>query len=208
MSPVARVLVLTSFLLAATLSCAGEDSAGDGSTDATTPPDSPTTTSGSELTVEKVLAWMDATYPGSAPTCDNTGRLAVGDIFACDRPGPPAPGSTAPIEFGGWVIYVLDETGRAAWNSATDIPSSTDGLRSAYDRAPKGLLCRDLLDEEVDAYPFRQLSTPRVDYFWSLVYWSLEGRPDRMDADGDGVPCETLYDDDVVSDVLAGGPVP
>ena len=28
-----------------------------------------------------------------------------------------------------------------------------------------------------------------------------------MDADQNGVPCETLYDSAVVGDVLAGGPV-
>lgn len=35
----------------------------------------------------------------------------------------------------------------------------------------------------------------------SLVYWFLEGQPDRMDEDGDGIPCETLYAPEVVADV-------
>jgi hypothetical protein len=39
------------------------------------------------------------------------------------------------------------------------------------------------------------------------VYWSLEGEPDRMDADLNGIPCETLYDADAVSSVVVGGPV-
>jgi hypothetical protein len=29
-----------------------------------------------------------------------------------------------------------------------------------------------------------------------------------MDEDGDGIPCETLFDADMVADVLEGGPVP
>ncbi len=108
-----------------------------------------------ELTVEKVVAWIDANYPGSAPVCDDTGRVDIGGVFACD--GPP---STADEERGAMVIYVLDESGRSAWSGGTDIPNSTDSLLADYDRVTKGLLCRDLLDPEVDAYPFRQLSTP------------------------------------------------
>jgi hypothetical protein len=38
--------------------------------------------------------------------------------------------------------------------------------------------------------------------FWSIVYWNLEGQPARMDADLDGVPCETLYPDGAVASVL------
>lgn len=90
---------------------------------------------------------------------------------------------------------------------ATDIPTSTEGLVEAYGNAPKGLFCRDLRNEDVEAYPFRQLSTPSVDFFRSLVYWSLDGRPDRMDADLNGIPRETLYDAAVVAGVLAGGQV-
>jgi len=57
-------------------------------------------------------------------------------------------------------------------------------------------------------HPFLAYSgTPTDGYFWSLVYWSLEGEPDRMDADLNGVPCETLYDPDVVAQVLAAGPL-
>ncbi len=45
---------------------------------------------------------------------------------------------------------------------------------------PAGLFCRDLAEEGygyADAY----------------AYWEAEGRPDRMDADRNGVPCETVY---------------
>jgi hypothetical protein len=34
------------------------------------------------------------------------------------------------------------------------------------------------------------------------VYWNLEGQPARMDADGDGIPCGTLYDADVIEGAL------
>ena len=43
-------------------------------------------------------------------------------------------------------------------------------------------------------------------YFWSLAYWSLVGAPDRMDADLDGIPCETVHEPAIVAKVLSGGP--
>jgi hypothetical protein len=64
------------------------------------------------------------------------------------------------------------------------------------------------MSPDVEAFPFDGYGRPAESaFFWSLVYWSLEGEPDRMDADRNGIPCETLFDPDVVSDVLAGGPV-
>jgi hypothetical protein len=44
-----------------------------------------------------------------------------------------------------------------------------------------GLFCRDL-----DARGYG---------FWdAAVYWVSEGSPDRMDADRNGIPCETVFD--------------
>ena len=45
---------------------------------------------------------------------------------------------------------------------------------------PDGLFCRDL---KARGYNFRQ----------ALAYWNANGRPARMDADGNGIPCETVY---------------
>ncbi len=43
-----------------------------------------------------------------------------------------------------------------------------------------GLMCRDL--------------EPRgLDFAQAVAYWLTEGAPDRMDADGNGIPCETVY---------------
>ena len=212
-SRLGRTWIVVACFAVATACGADTESVPDQSTATTGPADSATassvptdgvtaTTEDAGLTVEEVVAWIDANYPGSAPVCDDTGRVDVGGVFACDGPLP----DTA-VERGAMVIYVLDESGRSAWSGGTDIPGSTDSLLADYDRVPKGLFCRDLLDPETDAYPFRQLGTPATDFFWSLVYWSLEGEPDRMDADQNGVPCETLYDSAVVSNVLAGGPV-
>jgi hypothetical protein len=178
-----------------------------GSETATTPGDATTEPSStpSELTFEQVVASINASFSGASLSCDETGPVAVGDVFACGGPST-APASTL-VEYGGTVVYVLDESGRAAWTSGTDVPSSTDDLLRRHVNVPKGLFCRDLLAPETDAFPFSgNSSNPKVAFFWSLVYWSLEGEPDRMDADLNGIPCETLYDPGVVDDVLAGGP--
>ena len=49
----------------------------------------------------------------------------------------------------------------------------------------QGLFCRDL---EPDGYTFAE----------AVAYWLREGAPDRMDADGNGIPCETVYPSDAI----------
>lgn len=213
-----HAIVMPILLLAG--SCADDPGQPDGSLSATTqvgtnpadgsdgsdPADgAATTATPPELTVERVIAWMNASHSGAPLSCDETGPIAVGDVFACA--GSSSAPTSAAVEDAGTVIYVLDESGRAAWTSGSDVPGPTDKLLETYQRVPKGLLCRDLLSPETDAFPFSGNSdNPKSAFFWSLVYWSLEGEPDRMDADLDGTPCGTLYETDVIDDVLAGGP--
>jgi hypothetical protein len=52
---------------------------------------------------------------------------------------------------------------------------------------PPGLRCRDLTDA-----PYRE----------AVAYWLLEGAPERMDTDGNGIPCETIYGFDGTIDFL------
>ncbi len=54
---------------------------------------------------------------------------------------------------------------------------------------PTGLFCRDLADRG----------------WWfsdALAYWIAEGAPDRMDADRNGIPCETIYPAAQIDEVL------
>ncbi len=181
-----------------------------------------TTTEATTTTVEAVAAWIQQQYndrytqsPPSpdhgvtGPTqliCTDSGPVAVGGVFGCVARTPTEPGME--VEDGNVIVYVLDTTGRAAYNGGTDIPGSTESLMERYQEVPHGLYCRDLLNPDFDPYPFSQGPVPdESGYFWSLVYWSLEGEPDRMDADLNGIPCETLYDPEVVAQVLAGGAV-
>ena len=38
-------------------------------------------------------------------------------------------------------------------------------------------------------------------YQWVLAYWFLDGQPDRMNVDGNDMPCELLFDEEVVAEV-------
>jgi hypothetical protein len=67
---------------------------------------------------------------------------------------------------------------------------------------PSGLLCRDV-------------AAAGFEYDRAVEYWLSEGRPDRMDADRNGIPCETVYPsvdvtsywgDPLPTTLIAGGP--
>jgi hypothetical protein len=75
-----------------------------------------------------------------------------------------------------------DEEAYSVW-----LPVVGDGEGAWF--AP-GLYCRDIV---IDPW-----TGPDVPF----LYWLLEGSPDRMDADRDGIPCETLFPEIVLSQFL------
>jgi hypothetical protein len=129
--------------------------------------------------------------------CDTEGPLTAGEILFCSLSSDPP----EPADWGTAIVVVLADD-LVAWSAATDNPGSSAQLRELYDAAPTGLTCAQLL-EGAAPYPFDVATMDEVGgYFWSVVYWTLEGRPARMDADVDGTPCETLYPDGAVASVL------
>jgi hypothetical protein len=63
---------------------------------------------------------------------------------------------------------------------------------------PPGLMCRDLVQPST-LPPDRYLpGSDTLSYGLAVFYWLTEGRPERMDADGNGRPCETVYPADEV----------
>jgi len=63
----------------------------------------------------------------------------------------------------------------AAKKTSNSAPAVSD-VRSL----PAGLFCRDL-------------NAKGYSYVAAVDYWRLHGQPDRMDADLNGIPCETVY---------------
>jgi hypothetical protein len=187
----------------------------DAPQDGAAPPDPDGTPDPGLVTVEAIVAevqrQLDAGVfldpPGPPPAgaprivCADSGPVTRGDVFACASEPP-----TSDQEAGAFVFAVLDEEGTVAWDTATDIPDTTAGLLALYEAGPTGLYCRDLLAADAP-YPFGAAGLdPATRYFWSVVYWFLEGQPDHMDSDSDGIPCETLHDADAVASVWSGGP--
>ena len=120
-------------------------------------------------------------------TCDVQGEVGFGDVMECEA---------APLEEREYypdplpmVILVTGDDGSAAW--------ARYDLETRYQTVGSGLYCRDLIDEEIYA----------SNYFGAVGYWFRDGRPDRMDADKDGIPCETVYSLASISDFWWGTPL-
>jgi hypothetical protein len=60
--------------------------------------------------------------------------------------------------------------------SAPGVPKALGDVRSL----PAGLFCRDL-------------NAKGYSYVAAIDYWRLHGQPNQMDADRNGIPCETVY---------------
>jgi hypothetical protein len=156
------------------------------------------------VTVERIVAELEAELEAEALTprevtltCDATGAVVGGDVFVCAASSVPP----EPADWGSFVVAVLGRD-LFAVSAATDNPGSTAELQERYAASPSGLSCVDLR-EGAAPFPFDVSTTDEVGgIFWSIVYWNLEGQPAHMDADLDGVPCETLYPDGAVASVL------
>ncbi len=107
--------------------------------------------------------------------------------------------TTSPIEPETTTSTIAPTT--AATTTTSSSPTTTNAepttsTTEARDLAPiealdRGLLCRDLAAMD---YPYEA----------AVWYWIDEGSPARMDADGNGVPCETVYAASDVEAVWAG----
>ena len=111
----------------------------------------------------------------------------VGAAFFLGRSGDPATPVTTRVP--------ATTTTAGAPSSTAAVPATTPPPVTAAPigdvrQAPAGLLCKDL---QAQGYS----------YSASVDYWRVNGQPDRMDADKNGIPCETVYPR---SDVVAYWP--
>ena len=125
-----------------------------------------------------------------------------GAVLSCGaRTDPPA-------DVGSLDLVVLDDRGAAtAWRVGSDAMGHVPV-------ASEALLCREYMatEEFGRAMEWMGRSAPWSDdvlaFQWAVAYWFLEGEPDRMDIDGNGIPCELLFDTAVVAEVWAGDTSP
>jgi hypothetical protein len=130
-------------------------------------------------------------------------RMRTGDVFACA--GVPQTITDVELDPVGVVFLVLDDHGAVSSTWGTDVPDSTGVLIGMFDEVGDGLTCRDLVDTERGGFFSAHGGTPAGNYFNALLYWFLDGMPDRMDADRDGIPCETLFPKEAIDTVWNGG---
>lgn len=78
--------------------------------------------------------------------------------------------------------------------TTTAPPATTTSTLPSLASLAAGLFCRDL-------------AAMGYDYTAAVSYWTSEGSPDRMDADRNGIPCETVYPHSAVA-ALWGDPLP
>jgi hypothetical protein len=139
----------------------------------------------------------------------DTNQLATqGDVLLCGGQSEP------PTELGSLLVVVVDDAGTTAslWetvDSGERLALWSSGEQSLPFDTASGQLCREFLANPVldgwltDPFYVERGST-RNAYVLVLAYWFLEGQPMRMDVDGNGIPCETLFPSDVADDVWAG----
>jgi hypothetical protein len=135
-----------------------------------------------ETTASEPATTTDATTSTIAPTTTGAHRetLATGlkclDLVNRDYAFPASVGywlrESAPDRMDADLNGIPCET-RYSNTEISEFLSPAEGL-------PHGRFCRDL---DSDGLSFRA----------AVAYWLLEGAPDRMDADLNGIPCETVY---------------
>jgi hypothetical protein len=81
------------------------------------------------------------------------------------------------------------DAGEAPDRPAWQLPMFAGGAPQSSGGLAAGLFCRDV---EAAGHGFEH----------ALAYWVREGRPERMDADGNGIPCETVYSTAEIQSVM------
>lgn len=140
-------------------------------------------------------------------TCDDADRIVrLGDVFACAGLPQTTPGFQ--LDSVGIVFLVLDDDGAVSATWGTDVPDSTPALEAMYDEVGTGLSCRDLVDSDRAGFFSGCCGTPLGNYSRALLYWFMDGMPDRMDADRNGIPCESVFPTEGIEATWNGGALP
>lgn len=119
------------------------------------------------------LALVAASCGGGAGTVESTSTTVAATTTSATATTPTSIGTTTTSPTTTTTSTTTPTT------TSTSRPATTTTLTNVTDLEP-GHFCRDL--------------RPRgYSYAEAVQYWMIEGRPDRMDADRNGIPCETVY---------------
>lgn len=118
-------------------------------------------------------------------------------LTACSSAGTKVPGSRGPLALSTPTptVTISPPSARTPDAPPSETPGALPaaGTQTAFEALPADLLCRDLASL---GYTYTQ----------SVAYWQMHGRPDRMDADQNGIPCETAYPEAAVRAIYGGVP--
>ena len=168
----------------------------------------PTTTTTPPLSLESLEAQLNLEWPTSTAgsswgsvswACGTaiSGPLLTGSVMKCLPVDIPTEGQHPII-----TVLILDDAGTFAVAQSGIVNPILDPETIVPTVGP-GQLCGEIADEGSELTVL--LPDDETRYFGALLYWFMEGRPSRMDADGDGVPCETLFPEEIVDAVWTGG---
>jgi hypothetical protein len=136
---------------------------------------------------------VDGPFVVTCPDAESTPARS-GDVFACVG----VPQADIELDEPGVVLVVVADDGTARWIAGTDLPSDASSLTALWEQEAGLHFCRELAEEGGALFS--------VGYTGAVAYWFLEGRPERMDADLDGVPCETVFPHDELAAFWSGLP--
>ncbi len=160
---------------------------------------------GPRLTDEEWRAKLDA---GTQP-----GRPFWQDVFLPGGGTSTRPDNVTGLESG---LFCRDLAGLGYDFSAAVVYWLSDGAPARMDADSNGIPCETVFPEEYESFLnaaigegegklCRDLGFPDTSegYQRAVAYWMLEGAPVRMDADGNGVPCETVFSSSAVDGFFA-----
>lgn len=122
--------------------------------------------------------------------------VGAGDVFICSI-------GTEPVgEPGNLLVAVLTDDGLVATHQ------SSSGEGSLPFTAPQGLSCQEFVDlPDIAAWIDHESYAdwgPGAAYRLVVAYWFVENQPERMDPDGDAVPCEEVVSSEVIAAAWSG----
>ena len=152
--------------------------------------------SGQRFTDEEWRAELEAGTQPPRPTWQN--------VFLPDGGSPPPPSDNATGLASG--LFCRDLASMGYGFSAAVVYWMAEGAPARMDADGNGIPCETVYPEDYESFlnaaigePAGQLcadlgfGSDATAYQRAIAYWLLEGAPDRMDADRNGIPCETVF---------------